>query len=243
MDDPFYQVKAEVETAFEHVSSLAEGYSRDPSDWTLAELKGALAAIAPDMQELEESVQAVEEPGVARRLGIEQAEVKRRREFVSRVKQELRNIRRRLPATSRSPSPEAYRSRYKAAVPPALSTYKGSDPLSTSDTDLESGDANAEMEMQHQSLLMEQQDRTLTDIAGTVNLLREQARVIGTEVHEQNLMIDELDQHVDSTSARLAKAQRKMDKFMRDNSNSPSSWFVLVLIIVLCILLFIILFT
>lgn len=81
---------SEVETAFEHVSSLAEGYSRDPSDWTLAELKGALAAIAPDMQELEESVQAVEEPGVARRLGIEQAEVKRRREFVSRVKQELR---------------------------------------------------------------------------------------------------------------------------------------------------------
>jgi hypothetical protein len=35
-------------------------------------------------------------------------------------------------------------------------------------------------------LLVEQQDRTLTDIAGTVNLLREQARVIGTEVYEQN---------------------------------------------------------
>ncbi|GAA5961838.1 hypothetical protein JCM3765_004091 [Sporobolomyces pararoseus] len=244
--DPFYQVKSEVETAFENVSSLSEAYSRDANDWTLSELKAALSAINPDVQELEESVQAVEEPGVARRLGIERAEVKKRREFVTRVKQEINQIRRKLPlTTSRSPSPEAYRSRYKAAAapPPSLSTYKASDPLGASDPDLEAGDPNAEFEMQHQSLLMEQQDRTLTDIAGTVNLLREQARVIGTEVHEQNTMIDELDQHVDSTSSRLAKAQRKMDKFMKDNSSSPSSWFVLVLIIVLCILLFIILFT
>ncbi|GAA5913931.1 uncharacterized protein JCM6883_000123 [Sporobolomyces salmoneus] len=243
--DPYYQVKSEVENALESVTLLSGAYTRDSNDWTLSELRAALSAIKPDIEELEESVQAIEEPGVARRLGIEMSEVRERKEFLRRVKQEISDIRRKLPVTpSRSPSPEAYRSRYNAVPPPSLSTYKSSDPLGpASETDLEAGDPNAEFEMQHQSLLMEQQDRTLTDIAGTVNLLREQARVIGTEVYDQNRMIDELDQHVDSTSSRLAKAQRKMDKFMRDNSNSPSSWFVLVLIIVLCILLFLILFT
>jgi syntaxin 6 len=123
---------SEVETAFETLSTLSEAYSRDADDWTLSELKAGLLAINPDVQELEESVQAVEEPGVARRLGIESSEVKRRREFVNRVKQEIavraiqddpnvrlpgiltdnyfhsrkQKIRRRLPATaSRSPSP------------------------------------------------------------------------------------------------------------------------------------------
>ncbi|GAA6013042.1 hypothetical protein JCM11491_000950 [Sporobolomyces phaffii] len=242
--DPFYQVKAEVETAFETVSAFSEAYSRDANDWTLSELKAGLLAINPDVQELEESVQAVEEPGVARRLGIDANEVRRRREFVNRVKDEIAKIRRRLPRTvSRSPSPEAYRSRYQTALPSRSTANRFSDPLADSKPGVESEDSHAEFEMHHQSLLMEQQDRTLTDIADTVGLLREQARVIGTEVFEQNAMLDELDQQVDSTSSRLAKAQRRMDKFMRDNSSSPSSWFVLVLIVVLSILLFIILFT
>lgn len=84
--------------------------------------------------------------------------------------------------------------------------------------------------------MMEQQDRTLTDISGTVGLLREQAQLMGREVYEQNQcvdlqpflpltltllfcrLLDELDQHVDSTSSRLAKAQKRMDRFVRENS-------------------------
>lgn len=36
-------------------------------------------------------------------------------------------------------------------------------------------------------LLITQQDRTLTDISGTVGLLREQAKVMGREVFDQNV--------------------------------------------------------
>lgn len=35
-------------------------------------------------------------------------------------------------------------------------------------------------------------------------------------------MIEELDEHVDSTAGRLAKAQRKMDRFVRENSAGSS---------------------
>ena len=107
---------------------------------------------------------------------------------------------------------------------------------------LDDPEPNAAFEMHHQSvcrtlrkreggftlsalflsfqLLLEQQDSTLTDIASTVGLLREQAKVIGQEVSEQTLFLTDLDSQVDMTSSRLAKAQRKMDKFMRDNSST-----------------------
>ncbi|GAA5825429.1 hypothetical protein JCM10212_001608 [Sporobolomyces blumeae] len=260
-DDPFYQVKAEVETALATLSSLSASYSRladsspDSQDarWTLSELKANLATIHPDLVELEESVQAVEERGIARRLGIDSQEVKRRRDFVERIKREVSSIRRQLPiSSSRSPSPELYRTRLSQTVPtertdplaapPPTAGAKRDPSLSNREED-EPDDANAEFEMQQQSLLLEQQDRTLTDISGTVGMLREQAKVIGQEVFEQTGMLDELDHQVDSTSSRLARAQRKMDRFLKDNSSSPSSWFILGLIVILCILLFIILFT
>lgn len=41
-------------------------------------------------------------------------------------------------------------------------------------------------------LLIEQQDKTLTDISGTVGMLREQARVMGSEVVDQTMFVPHL---------------------------------------------------
>ncbi|CEQ42432.1 SPOSA6832_04228, partial [Sporobolomyces salmonicolor] len=255
-EDPYYGVKAEVESTLATLVSLSSSHSRllrqTPAaqhstsaevQWSLSELKATLAAIEPDVAELHESVEAIEAPGIARRLGIADREVKARRDFVERVKSEISEIaRKRLSAAS-------------SAYPPSYHTT-ASYPLEASDA--EASDPNAEFEIQHQSvrrpffvhplrrmllillplfshrlqLLREQQDRTLTDISGTVGLLREQAKIIGHE----------LDHHVDSTASRLTKAQRKMDRFIKDNSSSPASWCILVLIVVLSVLLFIIVF-
>lgn len=48
-----------------------------------------MSAIEGDVDELEDSVLAVEEPGVATRLGISDQQVRERRTFVERVKREL----------------------------------------------------------------------------------------------------------------------------------------------------------
>lgn len=74
-------------------------------------------------------------------------------------------------------------------------------------------------------------------------------------------MLDDLDRHVETTSTKLNKAQRKLSRFVRDNQSrsfsspfplfdmilmhplgSPSSWCILILIIVLTFLLITILF-
>ncbi|BGP16100.1 hypothetical protein JCM10213v2_004094 [Rhodosporidiobolus nylandii] len=231
MDDPYFEVKNEVESTLATLSSLAAQHARlarqTPSgaseelQWALSELKATLTAIEPDIEELQDSVAAIEEVGVARRLGISDKEVRSRREFVERAKGEIADrSRNRLSAASYPPS------------------YHTSD----EDGRGEESDSNVDFEQQHQTLLMEQQDRTLTDISGTVDLLRQQAQVMGREVLEQNAMLEDLDHRVDDTTSKLAKAQRKMDRFVREHSNSPSSWAVFILMSVLAVLLFIILF-
>ncbi|GAA5897034.1 hypothetical protein JCM8208_006150 [Rhodotorula glutinis] len=245
-DDPYFEVKGEVEAGLRSLSSLAAALARhdrsspDPQqrDYTLAEIRATLTTIEPDLEELDEAVVSLEEPGVARRLGVADYEVRARRDFVQRAKGEVAAIRRQLPAPDPLSS-SANRKRLSASSAACPPSYQPSDP-SARDEDGDD-DPNADFEMQHQTILMEQQDRTLTDISGTVGLLREQAHLMGREVFEQNQMIDELDEHVDSTAGRLAKAQRKMDRFVREN-NSASNWCIFILMIVLSILLFIILF-
>ncbi|GAA5978720.1 hypothetical protein JCM11641_006154 [Rhodosporidiobolus odoratus] len=255
-DDPYFEVKAEVETTLSTLGSLSSQYARlsrstpaalrptsDELQWAISELKATLAAIEPDIDELEDSVAAVEEPGVSRRLGISDKEVKARRDFVQRAKGEVAAIRRQLPVTT-SISPDRTRNRLCATSSAYPPSYHTRNPLKVSDDDGrgDESDPNAEFEAQHQTLLVQQQDRTLTDISGTVGLLRQQAQVMGREVLEQNAMLEDLDDRAERTGSRLAKAQRKMDRFVKDHVDSPSSWAVFFLIIVLCILLFVILF-
>ncbi|ORY49290.1 hypothetical protein BCR35DRAFT_297091 [Leucosporidium creatinivorum] len=238
--DPYFEVKAEVESTLHCLTTLSSSYSRlsrtappgsEELSYALAELKATLSSIEGDVVELVESVEAVEERGVAARLGIAEGQVRERRAFVERVKREIQTIRGTLPVDGPS-SPDLARERLSA-------TQGYLPPLNGDESEM---DGQEDFEMQHQTLLMEQQDRTLTDISGTVGLLREQAKVMGREVFDQNVLLDEIDSHVDSTSNRLERAQRKMEKFIQSNKNSASSWLIFGLIIILCILLFIILF-
>ncbi|GEM07301.1 syntaxin 6 [Rhodotorula toruloides] len=249
--DPYDEVKADVETSLAQLHQLAatvSRYSRSGASgqhadadselqWAIAELRANLRTIEPDLEEVEESVAAVAEPGVAARLGISDKEVQARRDFVDRVKGEVAAIRRQIP--SQAASPVFDRKRHSATYATYPPSYRTANPLNSGEDATD--DPNSAFEAQHQTLLMEQQDRTLTDIAGTVGLLREQAHLMGREVYEQNQLLDELDQQVDSTSGRLAKAQRRMDRFVREN-NSTSNWLIFILMVALSILLFIIIF-
>ena len=56
---------------------------------TIAQLRAQLLAVEPDVEELEDAIAAIEEPGVARRLGISDSEVRSRRSVVQRIQGEL----------------------------------------------------------------------------------------------------------------------------------------------------------
>ncbi|KAL8279257.1 hypothetical protein RQP46_008294 [Phenoliferia psychrophenolica] len=238
--DPYFEVKSEIESTLLHLSSLLSLPTNVPASeraYNHSELLGTLISLEADLEELEESVHAVEEEGVARRLGIAKEEVARRRAFVERVRGVVRDARQRS-GSEGSPSIEARRrlSAHSANLPPP--SYH---PYEDEEDDANGGGAN-QFEMEHQTLLITQQDRTLTDISGTVGLLREQAKVMGREVFDQNVMLEALEHDVDRTTGRLGKAQKRLQGFIRENQSSPSSWCILILIAILTILLVVILF-
>lgn len=80
---------SEIESTLLHLSSLLSLPTTVPAAeraYNHSELLGTLISLEADLEELEESVHAVEEDGVARRLGIAKEEVARRRAFVERVR-------------------------------------------------------------------------------------------------------------------------------------------------------------
>ncbi|EFP76972.2 hypothetical protein PGT21_002781 [Puccinia graminis f. sp. tritici] len=107
----------------------------------------------------------------------------------------------------------------------------------------EAQDDTEEFYHQQESMIMKQQDQTLGTISGVVGVLREQASLMGQEMSEQNVMLDELDGQIDHTESRLSKANRKLNRFVEENKNSKSSWTILILIIILTILLIAIVLT
>ncbi|KAI9628674.1 hypothetical protein KEM48_011460 [Puccinia striiformis f. sp. tritici PST-130] len=91
--------------------------------------------------------------------------------------------------------------------------------------------------------MLSKQDQTLGTISGVVEVLREQAHLMGQEISEQNLVLDDVDGMVDRTESKLSKANRKLNQFVDQNKNDKSSWTILILIIILTILLLAIILT
>lgn len=87
---------SDVESNLSHTQSLLQSYSRLTSsssshtpqvEEARAELRSTLESLEADLEDLDESVRAVEEAGD--RWGMDDSEVTRRRKFVERVKGEV----------------------------------------------------------------------------------------------------------------------------------------------------------
>jgi activator of HSP90 ATPase len=79
--------------------------------WAKNELKGTLATLEADLEDLDESVKIVESTG-ARLFGLDDMEVMKRRQYVSHVRREIENMRVEV-------SGEAPHSQRHSASPPA----------------------------------------------------------------------------------------------------------------------------
>ncbi|KAG8992048.1 hypothetical protein FRB95_004100 [Tulasnella sp. JGI-2019a] len=224
-DDPYHEVKAEVQTSLQTASTLRASYLRIASTatgdseelrWAGSELKATLAALDADLEDLEESVRIVEGSG-GRSFGIDDNEVVQRRQFCRFVRAEIESMRADL-------SPEK-----------ASSSRQPPRPVETPSPGEE--DDQSEWERQEQAILMRQQDSTLSTIAGTLGTLVEQAGLMGREIGEHNEMLSDLEANVDRTSNKLGGAMKTMQKFIRDTEETKSGWCIGILIVVLLCLL------
>jgi hypothetical protein len=89
-------MKRDVESNLTHTKDLLQSYSRingsgsssSDIEETRAELRATLEALEADLEDLDESVRAVE--GAGSRWGMDDQEIGRRRGFVERVKKEVK---------------------------------------------------------------------------------------------------------------------------------------------------------
>jgi len=86
-------------------------------------------------------------------------------------------------------------------------------------------------------MMIREQDRTIDSIAGTLSTLAQQAGLMGREIVEHNEMLDDIEQGVDHSGAKLDDAMKRMRKFLRDTEETKSGWCIIILIVILLALL------
>ncbi|KIK38863.1 hypothetical protein CY34DRAFT_808940, partial [Suillus luteus UH-Slu-Lm8-n1] len=242
--DPYHEVQREIQSSLKSAATLRSSFlrirslARDGSEELVLarnELKAMLTALYTDLEDLEESVKMVEDTG-PRYFGLDDAEVSERRKYVGHVRREIEGMRadvegRNLPSGGKSPSTPL---QPQSSLPSGSRSPLPSVPGSQSG---EPDDEQAKWAHEEQQLLLQEQDRAMDSISGTLNTLAHQAGLMGHEIGEHVEMLDDLEANVDRTDSKLSNAMRRMKKFVRDTEETKSGWCITILIIVLIVLL------
>ncbi|KAF8549653.1 hypothetical protein OG21DRAFT_1599087 [Imleria badia] len=236
--DPYHVVQQEIQSSLQTASTLRASYlrirsmAREESEelvWARNELKATLAALEADLEDLEESVKVVESTG-PRLFNLDEVEVAERRRYVGRVRREITSMRAEVEDTNthlRSPYSQS------SAAGGSQST------VPTTSNSPQNGDQDEDNQWAHEErqLMIQEQDRTMDSISGTLTTLAQQAGLMGQEIGQHNEMLDDLERNVDRSDSKLDSAMRKMKKFIRDTEDTKSGWCITFLIIILVILL------
>ncbi|CAI6298975.1 unnamed protein product [Periconia digitata] len=230
-EDPFLQVQADVLSALNNSRPLFASYLRIRSSASSAnspelgearsELEQTLQELNQDLEDLIESVKAVEHDPY--KFGLEIDEVERRRNLVKDVGEEVDNMREELRRT----------------VQDAQNKGKGvanGDMLPDPDS-FEEEDGYAQFEQERQMEMMHEQDEQLDGVFRTVGNLRQQANDMGREIEEQGELLDDVDNVADRVGGKLQTGIQKVGWVIKQNEDRWSSCCIAVLIFVLIVLL------
>ncbi|KXG49667.1 t-SNARE [Penicillium griseofulvum] len=231
--DPFLQVQADVVSTLQtsrplfssylRIRSLAKSPSNPELKQSRAELETTLTELTADLNDLVESVRAIEQDPY--RYGLELEEVQRRRKLVDDVGDEVEKMHQELQQT----------------VSHAVDTLPNPTEFDAALEEEERGRGGenyyASMEQQRQSELMHEQDEQLDGVFRTVGNLRQQADDMGRELEDQAVMIDEVDTLADRVGGKLANGMSRIKHIVRKNEDTWSSFCIAALIFVLVLLL------
>ncbi|KAL4867494.1 hypothetical protein BDV12DRAFT_209871 [Aspergillus spectabilis] len=233
--DPFLQVQADVLSTLHTTRPLFSSYLRirstakSPSNPELqqarSELETTLADLTADLDDLVESVRAVEQDPY--RYGLELEEVQRRRKLVDDVGNEVEEMRGELNRVISMSDSDAVKNTAVGGLPSPGEFDEGG----------EGDDYYAVMEEQRQMELMHEQDEQLDGVFRTVGNLRQQADDMGRELEEQAIMIGEVDTLADRVGGKLQNGMSRLKHIIRKNEDTMSSFCIGLLIFVLVLLL------
>ena len=206
-EDPFLAAQSDIQALLSQTRPLLQSYLRIRSSASSAsspeliearqELESTLQDLNADLQDLVDSVRAVE--GDPQRYGLSREEVNRRRRLVEDVGREVEGMRKEMNETVA----ETNRKRSASLVHPD-SFGDPEDPLAGGHDDGE----YQQWEEQRQMEIMAEQDEALDGVFQTVGNLREQADTMGRELEEQAELLEETDNVAERVGDKLAKGMK-----------------------------------
>ncbi|KAJ9639979.1 hypothetical protein H2199_006212 [Coniosporium tulheliwenetii] len=170
------------------------------------ELEATLQDLTADLQDLVDSVKAVEHDPY--KYGLEIDEVERRRHLVEEVGGEVEDMREELQRTVHDAQSKGKAAMNGTTLP---------DPDSFGDED----DNYAAFEQERQLEIMHEQDEALDGVFQTVGNLRQQADDMGRELEEQAVILDDVDTLADRVGGKLQTGIKKVGWVIKKNEG----WF------------------
>lgn len=221
-------------SSYIRIRSLAKSPQNPELQQARSELETTLSELSADLDDLVESVRAVEVDPY--RYGLELEEVSRRRNLVNDVGAEVEEMRKEL-------------QRAVTDITAAAGAGKGGDGGSKGGAGYGSGlplpedfeedvppedrddDYYAALEEQRQTELMHEQDEQLDGVFRTVGNLREQANDMGRELEHQKGLIGEVDTLADRVGGKLQGGMSRMKHIVRMNEGECLRMFLLRLLL------------
>ena len=237
--DPFLSAQSDIISLLSQCRPLLHSYLRirssasSPTSPELIEarneLESTLTDLTTDLQDLVDSVRAVE--GDPYKYGLDVSEVDRRRKLVFDVGKEVEEMRRQASETAAY----ADRKRSDSLAHPDHFLADDGDPLAGGP----GGDNGyGEWEEQRQMEIMHEQDEALDGVFQTVGNLRAQADTMGRELEEQAELLEETDTIAERVGGKLAKGmkgirfviERNEGELVIHSSSLERRWFIQVLL-------------
>lgn len=204
-------------SSYIRIRSLAKSPQNPELQQARSELETTLSELSADLDDLVESVRAVEVDPY--RYGLELEEVSRRRGLVGDVGKEVEEMRRELEravtnTTTTSTANKDTTGPGGAGGGLPLPEDFDQSPLPPEERD---EDYYAAMEEQRQAELMHEQDEQLDGVFRSVGHLRGQANDMGRELEQQATMLGEVDTLADRVGGKLQGGMSRLKHIVRKN--------------------------
>ncbi|GIL81703.1 hypothetical protein Vretimale_1343 [Volvox reticuliferus] len=215
--DPFYLIRQEIQDT---VNELQQRMSRfhglqatNPERKKIAQsVEEGCNSLAWQLNELDTAVdRASENP---QRFNLTPEELSSRRRWISNTRRQVEGMKETL-RTATAPPPNVSAAESKAVA---------------------ANDKFLSGQYETQQLMLKRQDQDLEDIEQAVIRIGRQGREIGNELVAQDILLNELEQDVDTTQSRLKAAQKKMQELIRKSGSNTQLVLIVVLIVILVIL-------
>ena len=189
-------------SSYVRIRTLASSASSPELIQARSELETTLQDLTSDLQDLVDSVKAIESDPF--RYGVDIDEVARRRKLVEDVGREVEDMGKELKTVANNQKRDGANG---STLPPP----------SAFDPDVPERDDYEAFEQQRQVEIMHEQDEALDGVFKTVGNLRQQANDMGRELEEQHVMLDEVDTLADRVEGKLQTGIKRVGGLLKKN--------------------------